>query len=337
MRDGIFHGGRLDSAIAEFGGTRSGWLDLSTGINPDPWPLSPPSAQSWTNLPDETAQAELVEAARDYYRTGSAVSVIAAPGTQALIELLPRLLPGKHATIIATRYGTYGEHFHCCQKAGRLVRFVNSPDAVGDNDDLAILVNPNNPDGHIWSRADMAVLADKLGRNGGYVIIDEAFCDTDPQASMVEILPENMIVLRSFGKFFGLAGLRLGFAICSEDIAGRIEAWIGPWAVSGPALEIGAEALRDRSWIAQARENLAERSYRLSDILKQCGFIISGENSLFVLARHEFAAAIHRDLLRQHILVRAFADKPQYLRFGLPNRESEYLRLQQALSQPVAT
>ncbi|MCU0790163.1 MAG: aminotransferase class I/II-fold pyridoxal phosphate-dependent enzyme, partial [Nitratireductor sp.] len=218
----VFHGGGLDRAMAIHGGTRADWLDLSTGINPRPWPLKPVSADAWQRLPDAAAHAWLVSVARNYYRVPEAFSIVPAPGTQALIEALPRILEGRTASIIAPRAGTYREHAHCAAKAGRAVREVEEPDQVAEDETFAVAVHPNNPDAMFHDKAQTGKLADRLRRNEGRLIIDEAFCDTDPDQSFVPHMARNMIILKSFGKFFGLAGVRLGFAICERQLGNRI-------------------------------------------------------------------------------------------------------------------
>jgi cobalamin biosynthesis protein CobC len=333
VKPAMVHGGRLDAAIASFGGRRADWLDLSTGINPAAWPVPPIPTECWTRLPDCAATIALIGAARSGYGVANGAEIVAAPGTQALIELLPRILPGKSAAIVAPRAGTYGEYAHCCAKAGRRVRVVDSPDRIEPDDSLAILANPNNPDGRIWSQASISGMARRTGSAGGHVIVDEAFCDCYPQASLLASLPENAVVLRSFGKFFGLAGLRLGFAACHPPIARQIERHLGPWAISGPALEIGARALRDGKWIARARSSLQSRSSRLAEILDGRGFELAGLNALFVLVSHPGATGIAEALMQRQVLVREFPDRRQYLRFGVPAGETELRRLQVALEE----
>lgn len=338
-RGGIFHGGSLDEAMARHGGERSGWLDLSTGINPVSWPIPGAvlqlSAQSWTRLPDIAAMGRLLDVAREVYGAGDGFEIVAAPGTQALIEALPRLLPGKSATVIAPAAGTYGEHIHCCAKAGRQTAEAASPADVEAGEMLAIAVRPNNPDGVISARTDMMALHERLAARGGTLIVDEAFCDTVPGESLAgENLP-RAVILRSFGKFFGLAGLRLGFAICPAEIAEGLRAWFGPWAVSGPALEIGARALGDSSWIEQSRERLAADSARLAELMSQAGMTIAGRHGLFVLGRHEQAGVIHDGLCVRHILTRPFERDRELLRFGLPGDDAAFDRLGEALASAL--
>lgn len=332
MSAGIPHGGALDTAIAEFGGERDDWLDLSTGINPEPYPVHDLSRELWAKLPDHSALSVLEDTAREYYRVPEGFSVVAAPGTQSLIEMLPQLLPGNSATIIARQTGVYGEHAYCCEKAARETRLEDTPSEVADAESMAVLVHPNNPDGHVWPADQVEALAVRMLGNG-YLVIDEAFCDTIPEHSFIPNMQGNMIVLRSFGKFFGLAGLRLGFAICYQEIATEIRSRLGPWAVSGPALAIGAKAFADRAWIERTKAELTRKSALLVQALEAAGLEIVGANPLFLLARCDGAAELHERLSQQHILVRSFERRSDLLRFGLPADEHELDRFVAALIQ----
>ncbi|MEM7067296.1 MAG: threonine-phosphate decarboxylase CobD [Pseudomonadota bacterium] len=321
----VFHGGRLDAAIAEFGGSREDWLDLSTGINPVPWPVGEISNLAWQALPDERMERDLIAAARDYYRVPAAMEIVAANGTQALIELLPELTGINDVAIVSP---TYGEHAHCWKKHGRNVVPVGDIDgAIKSGCKAAVVVNPNNPDCRIHSVGELKKLASRTE----ILIVDEAFCDSEPEHSFVSQMPENVIVLKSFGKFFGLAGVRLGFAVCKTEWVGYLKEKIGPWAVSGPALEIGAYALKDSVWIEHTKLNLRKMAASLSELLSSLGFQVDGVNPLFVYASHEKAEAIYEFLASQKILVRPFPENPKYLRLGLPANETGLQRLETAL------
>ncbi|MCB1430455.1 MAG: threonine-phosphate decarboxylase [Nitratireductor sp.] len=328
-----YHGGALDAAIAEFGGERCDWLDLSTGINPHAYPITPASADSLHRLPDQGQLNRLLAVARKAFAVSEGFEIVAAPGTQALIELLPRLLPGREATIIAPHSGTYREHAHCCIKAGRDVEEVLSPDDVEARGQLAILVRPNNPDGSIAARENVLALSQRLESSGGMLIVDEAFCDCTPRASLAGEHVTGLVILKSFGKFFGLAGLRLGFALCPPDLAAQIADRFGPWAISGPGIEAGIAAYGDGAWIAAMRARLADESQAVAAILENAGLEIAGRNGLFVLARHHQSEGIFRELAGRHILVRPFPDRPGLLRFGLPGSDFDRRRLKQALHE----
>lgn len=328
MTKALPHGGRIDAARTRYGGAAADWLDLSTGINPDAYPDIAVPADAWRRLPDEAALAALIETARAYYRVPAGAAIIAAPGTQALLQILPAVLAAKSAAILSP---TYNEHANCWRAAGCETTEIGRLTDLRAMADALAVVNPNNPTGSMHAPNDLAALAGRLAARRGLLIVDEAFCDCTPDASMVPELPENAIVLRSFGKFFGLAGLRLGFAIARPDCAARLATALGPWAVSGPALVIGRRALGDIGWIRSMREALIKRSARLAALLGESGWTITGQTPLFVFARHEAAGALHEALARKHILTRRFEAIPDHLRFGLPPA-SAWPRLAAALT-----
>ncbi len=324
------HGGALDRAIARHGGRRQDWLDLSTGINPVAWPVPPVSAHAWQNLPDSGAVLRLLDAARRYYGVGSVAAIVAAPGTQALIETLPGMLQARTVAIVSP---TYGEHAHAWHKQGCKVAETDDLETATD---VLVVVNPNNPDGRVHAREALIDAASRLEVRNGWLVVDEAFADPSPAESLASEVPRNVVILKSFGKFFGLAGLRLGFAICAREMAERIAARLGPWAVSGPALEIGAAAFADTEWIEATRLRLAQQSTDLAQMLAGFGFEILTSQALFVLARHDEAQRLAEGLAKQHILVRPFAYRRDWLRFGLPADETELARLEWGLREVLA-
>ncbi len=327
----IYHGGDLAAARLRFPDAPSPWLDLSTGVNAWPYPIGTIEETAWTRLPDATALAALQAAAAGAYGVADPSLVAAAPGTQALIQLLPRILPAKRVAIHG--FG-YQEHPAVWRAAGADVRIVERLDALADPGvDVAVVVNPNNPDGRITDPRLLRDLAAILDRRGGALIVDEAFMDAvRPSASLAPMLPKTgAIVLRSFGKVYGLAGLRLGFALTGAEFAAKIRAAFGPWAVSGPAIAIGAKALADHAWLDDAAVRLAKSAARLDLLLIGAGFSIVGGSPLFRLARHADAAGWFERLGRAGILVRPFSERPHWLRFGLPGEEAEWARLQEIL------
>ena len=333
MTGRIEHGGGLDAAMARHGGAQGDWLDLSTGINPRGYPLPPIEASAWQRLPDRGAEDALKSAARSFYRVPDGLGVVVANGTQALIELLPRVLDAGQVAVIAP---TYGEHAHVWRKNGVTVSEVGRGETIPDAVKVLVIVNPNNPDGAVLPAEQLLTLAEEMKVRGGWLIVDEAFCDTSPQASLIPDLPENAIVLRSFGKFFGLAGLRLGFAVCQSKLGDTLEASLGPWSVSGPALTVGASALQDTAWIGETRQWLEAASQQLADLLAGYGIEICGAHPLFVLAGHERAEEIAEGLAQRHILVRSFSGMPDRLRFGLCGSDEALQRLDAALSEVMA-
>ena len=323
------HGGDLAAARRLFPDAPQPFIDLSTGINPYPYPVPPLAANVFTRLPDSAAQVRLREIAARTYGAPSAAHVVCAPGTQILLPLLAALVPPGRAGVLGP---TYSEHARAAALAGHAVmdvRDINALRAV----DLAFVVNPNNPDGRIVTKERLLALSHDLSARGGILAVDEAFMDVGPpEASLAgEVHRGNIIVLRSFGKFFGLAGLRLGFALAAPDLAAKLNAALGPWAVSGPAIAIAERALADDAWIDATRTRLASAADKLDQLLTQTGIEVVGGTSLFRLVRTHHAHEIFRHLGTSGIIVRAFREQPTWLRFGIPS-ESNWDRVRSRLA-----
>ena len=305
------HGGGLDAAVAKFGGAREDWLDLSTGINPSPYPAGPLSRQSMTALPDQGAYHKLIEAARQFWSVPQGAKIVPAPGASALIAALPALIRGQKVDIAQP---TYNEHQAAFEAAGWTLS--------NDHPDLKVAVHPNNPDGRLWQSHELtAPLA----------IIDESFADVCPQHSLIhETARPGRIVLKSFGKFWGLAGVRLGFAIGADPVLDKLAERLGPWPVSGPALDIGTAALNDKMWAENTRIQLTKDAQRLDQILLAAGAERIGGCDLFRLFSVHSAQQWHQKLAQHHILSRIFPYSDHYLRLGLPGADG-WDRLQRAL------
>ncbi len=317
------HGGGLDAAAARFGTPREAWIDLSTGINPEPYPLPRLDASLWHRLPDRDLDRALRSAAALCYAAPDADRVVAAPGSQAVIQWLPRLLAPTRVAVISP---TYNEHGASWAAAGHAVEEIDGR-KVPAGTAVLVVTNPNNPDGRTLTPD--ALLALGCGR---LLVVDEAFCDTEPTLSLAPFVDEgDTVVLRSFGKFFGLAGLRLGFAVASEPWAGRLRRALGPWAVGGPAARIGALALSDRAWIAATRKTLGTAAGRLRALFAAAGLDVVGGTDLFLLVEHREARSLFEHLASAAILVRRFPARPTWLRFGLPGSDTDWRRLEQAL------
>ena len=323
------HGGDLATARRLFPEAPQPFIDLSTGINPHPYPLPLLGANVFAQLPDSAAQLRLSTIAAETYGAPSAAHVVCAPGTQLLLLLVARLVPAGRAVILGP---TYSEHGRAAAHAGHAVLDAgNVEDLQGA--DLAVVVNPNNPDGRILGKEELLALSEKLNVRGGLLLVDEAFMDVGPPEASVagEIDRGNIVVLRSFGKFFGLAGLRLGFALAAPDLATKLNASLGPWAVSNPAITIAEQALADAAWIGATRLRLASAAKKLDQLLADAAIQIIGGTSLFRLARTPHAKAICRHLGANGIIVRHFREHPTWLRFGIPG-EPHWDRLGLALA-----
>jgi cobalamin biosynthetic protein CobC len=325
MRD---HGGDLDRARALYGA--QDWIDLSTGINRVPYPLPDLPACAWTDLPHAAELTALERAARDRYNaTGG---VIAVSGAQAAIQLVPHLAPPARAAVLSP---SYNEHAAALLACGWHVAPAPDLDAMVGAD-LAVVVNPNNPDGRFWSPSDLIALSDKVG----LLVVDESFADPTPDLSLaphLHRLGKRVLVLRSFGKFYGLAGLRLGFVLTgSTDLADRVRALSGPWAVSGPALEIGRAALADGDWHRATTARLMDDSARLAQLGQTCaGWSVVGHTALFCTFDTGNAQAAQVQLARAGLWSRRFPYSAGWLRLGLPVTAQEWTRLERALSNPT--
>ena len=323
------HGGDLAWAEQRYGRPAEGWVDLSTGINPWPYPLQDIPRTAWARLPDAAALQQLITAAARCYGAPGPDTVVAAPGTQALIQLLPSLWPVRTVAIVSP---TYGEHAVAWREGGHeVVACADLPEAA-ERGDIVVVTNPNNPDGRQFGPDLLDRIAHDRHARGGMLIVDEAFADLSPDVSLAPTTSRpGRLVLRSFGKFYGLAGLRLGFAIAHPELAGRIRKALGPWAVSGPALAVGSRALADRDWGDRTRRRLAAASQALSGLLREAGLEIVGGTGLFVLAAHPDAASLQDRLGRAGIYVRRFPNRHDWLRFGLPPDAVAEKRLETAL------
>ncbi|MDC0739246.1 pyridoxal phosphate-dependent class II aminotransferase [Cognatishimia sp. SS12] len=285
--------------MRRWGGARQDWLDLSTGINPVPYPLPDFTPDDWAALPGSAAEAELISAARRFWDVPDTLDILAAPGASSLIAQMPGLFARGSVDIPKP---TYNEH---------AAAFAAQGWQEAEGAALRVLVHPNNPTGHYWSAADLSA---------EFTIIDESFCDVAPERSLIsEARSGRCLVLKSFGKFWGLAGLRLGFAIAAPEIIAKLRDVIGPWAVSGPALRVGALALSDPAWAAETRNRLAQDAARLDALMVQNGAAPRGGCGLFQLYEVDDAAAWQDRLGRAYILSRIFPYSDRYLRLGLPS------------------
>ena len=318
MRD---HGGNLDAAMAHYGG--DDWIDLSTGINRVPWPVPPLPPEAWQALPTASARAALLQAAALAYRTTA--PIVALAGAQAAIQLIPHLRPPGVARVLGP---TYNEHAACLAAAGWQVDTVANPEALAGAD-LAVVVNPNNPDGRTLDPADLLTLSAQTG----LLIVDESFADPVPEMSLAPMAGQpGLLILRSFGKFYGLAGLRLGFALGDPALIAQIDALAGPWPVSGIAMAVGAAALTNRAWATATTARLATETLRADALAARAGWRLEGGTHLFRLYGTPDATAAQSHLARAQIWSRIFPWSPRLIRLGLPGTTAEWQRLEEALA-----
>jgi cobalamin biosynthesis protein CobC len=319
------HGGRLRAAAEYYGISLNNWLDLSTGINPNGWQVPSIPADCWQRLPEHND--DLLTAAQHYYRNEF---ILPVAGSQAAIQALPLLRKPSKVGILCP---AYAEHAYSWQQTGHTILSL-SADAIDDNIadiDVLILINPNNPSGHTFTSTQINIWHQQLKQRAGWLIIDEAFIDTCPELSFSAYpVSDGLIILRSIGKFFGLAGIRCGFVISTPDLLHQLADKLGPWTISHPSRHVAKLALEDHAWQHDAQVLLRRQGYKLHQLLSTNGLTPSGGCDLFQWVVTEQAEEIHKSLAKTGILTRLFS-QPASIRFGLPGKEQDWERLAQAL------
>ena len=319
------HGGRIQQ-VASLYPTITNWLDLSTGINPQGWPVPALPDRVWQRLPEPDDGLEI--SAQNYYHSDSFLTI---PGSQSAIQLLPALRSKSRVGIIAP---TYAEHHYCWQKAGHDVLLLNMSEVEQQLDqlDVLVVVNPNNPTGTLYWPSKLLEWHHQLKRRKGWLIVDEAFIDTTPDFSLLPSCPQpRLIVLRSLGKFFGLAGLRLGFVFAEPWLLKAMQENLGPWPIAAASRYIAREALSDTNWQHHMRHQLLSSGEQLRQLLTQYGLTTHGGCALFQWCQTQQARLWHDSLCEQGILTRLFR-QPDSLRFGLPANEQDWLQLETQLA-----
>ncbi|WP_028103058.1 threonine-phosphate decarboxylase CobD [Pseudoduganella violaceinigra] len=319
------HGGKLREASQRYG--RSDWLDLSTGLNPNGYPAPAPAAEAWHRLPEHDPALEA--AAQCFY---GAPRMLAVAGTQAAIQALPRL---RSASRVAVSSPSYAEHLHHWSQHGHRSCAVPYAElgAAANSVDVLVVCNPNNPTGEIVPRALLLEWAGMLAARGGWLVVDEAFGDTDGANSVADATQApGLIVLRSIGKFFGLAGLRLGFVAAREEVLDPLADMLGPWTVSGPAQQVARSALEDQAWQRNTQEALRAAGKRLQSLLARHGIHSQG-TALFQWWPEQQPESFHDHMARRGIWVRLFREAARGIRLGLPPDEAGWQRLEQALNE----
>ncbi|TCW81894.1 threonine-phosphate decarboxylase [Burkholderia sp. SRS-46] len=327
----IAHGGNLHEAARRHGIPYDAWLDLSTGINPVGYPVPPVPADAWRRLPDDGDG--LAACAAGYYGAPSAAHVLPVAGSQAAIRALPALLPQGDAGVAALAYGEYGPAF--ARHGHRIAPLDIAADTLPATLRHVIVGNPNNPTAERVPVERLLGWHAQVSARGGTLIVDEAFADTGATDSLAACVDRpGLVVLRSVGKFFGLAGIRAGFVLAPPAQIAALRDTLGAWTVGGPARHAVAAAFADRAWQAAARERLAADGARLAALLRGHGFAVH-TTPLFSWTDDPRAAALHAALARRGIWTRHFA-RPSSVRFGLPGNDAEWRRLADALAQCAA-
>lgn len=320
------HGGQIHAAALRYGIPAAEWIDLSTGINPVAFVPPDIPLSAWQRLPQE--QDGLLDAAAGYYGTSD---LLPLAGSQAAIQLLPRLRSRSRVGVI---HPAYAEHAHAWRSAGHDVAELAAHEIATQINhlDVLVLVQPNNPTGALFSHAQLHVWHTSLAARKGWLIVDEAFIESSAQNSFAQKdMPPGLIILRSLGKFFGLAGARVGFILAEDELLSRMQSLLGPWSVASPSRFVAQAALLDRKWQAETSARLQQDGARLAQLLRNANLIPSG-CGLFQWVQTEQAQAIHLHLAQRGILTRIFT-QPHSLRFGLPGSAAEWQRLDTALMQ----
>lgn len=322
------HGGGLNKAAKKYNIPLDNWVDCSTGINPNSWPIPKLPQRVFHRLPE--ADDNLHEVARHYYQ---AVSLLAIPGSQSVIQLLPQL---RSTCRVAVPETGYAEHAHAWEKAGHNVVYLNGEtEAINKNIplfDVLIIINPNNPTGKLFSVDNLLSWHHQLAKKGGWLIVDEAFIDTRPEHSLAQYSQrKGLIILRSLGKFFGLAGIRSGFVLAESELLLTINNALGPWCVSGPSRFITLHALQDKKWQNETAKKLKQQSIRLKKIIendlqkKYANSTLKGAD-LFQTLCCKNAKSLHEALAYHGIFTRLL-DNEKGVRFGLP-KSSQWSHLE---------
>ncbi|NHN89619.1 threonine-phosphate decarboxylase [Acetobacter sp. LMG 1627] len=324
------HGGNLAAIRERFPDAVTPLIDLSTGISPFPYPFQMSDPTLLTRLPEPEAEYNLRRIAAEAYGATDADMLVATPGTQLAIGTLPLVLGLERARILGPAYTGHAEAWSAC---GRIVEPVTDIGALFDAPPrtACVVINPNNPDGRLLDVSLLSNLAKQCAKKGNILIVDEAFGDWN-ETSMIPALPQpGLIVLRSFGKAYGLAGLRLGFVVANREFSEKLRKILGSWAVSGPALACGAQALSDRRWHKETGAKLLQSTERLHTLIKKQRWSIAGGTRLFTLVNVPNAHQVWETLCRTGIVTRAFHERPNQLRFGLPSDENQWKKLEESL------
>ncbi len=312
------HGGHLIDAAKKYSIPLQQWIDLSTGINPNGWPIPEIPAECWQRLPESSDG--LINAAKNYYQCQS---ILPVAGSQAAIQSLPLL---RQKSKVGVLNPAYAEHAYSWKKAGHEIieLSVESIETQLNELDVLILINPNNPTGQRFSKTQLLNWHQQLQQRNGWLIIDEAFIDTKPEHSLSgHKVCEGLIILRSIGKFFGLAGIRCGFVIATQTLLNELNEILGPWTISHPSRYVASAALLDTEWQLQTQTELKTQIVRLTKILDKTGLTATAKTELFIWVKTEQAEKIHHALAKKGVLTRLFVH-PASLRFGLPKNEAEW-------------
>ncbi|MFT8417969.1 MAG: threonine-phosphate decarboxylase CobD [Acetobacter sp.] len=326
------HGGQVQAVMRYFAGAPEPFVDLSTGVSPFAYPLAWPEINTLHSLPEEGEELALQQVAATAYGVPSADMVVSGAGSQSLIALLPRLLAVQKAYVLGPTYSghrlAWEQNGIPCEGVGHVHALHHAAQQRGV---VCVVCNPNNPDGRLLDAQTLAALAEQCARSGSWLVVDEAFGDFCAQSAAPLLPHPGLVVLRSFGKTYGLPGVRLGFLLADPELAARARALLGAWPVGAVALAAGRQALADTQWLQQAGQKASKAHDRLTGMVQKAGLACRGHASLFTLVDVADAYALWEHFCRHGIVTRRFAERPDCLRLGLPANEAAWTRLQRAL------
>ena len=328
MKGDFLHGGVLDRMRAEFPAAPEPWLDLSTGINPVPYKIDPMVLNSLGQLPTSQASISCINAMAQAIGAPP-TTLLLAPGSELLIRMLPRVISPRRVVVLSP---SYGDHAEVWRHAGHQVIAEADPLGAVDAADAVVICNPNNPDGQVFKPEILERAREQLASRGGWLIIDEAYADLSPNISMADNGgKDGLIILRSFGKFYGLAGLRLGAIIAPLAVRKALSQQLGVWPVGTLALTVGANAYADYEWQEITRRRLSQSVESLDAVLFAAGLDVVGGTDLFRYVACEHAHAIWAQLAQDAIYVRRFNHSERHLRIGIPADHCAQTRLRSSL------
>tara|TARA_Y100000590_G_scaffold467150_1_gene644999 strand:- start:3543 stop:4568 length:1026 start_codon:yes stop_codon:yes gene_type:complete len=323
------HGGDI-SSVKKIYKNIDKWIDLSSGINPNAYSALKFNAGVYKSLPSKDKLLELLYAAQKYYMIGKDCHIIPYSGAQGFIDILPLIINNKKSVQVLSP--TYFEHYTTWKKMNYKVELIDKLENIDNFSSIIIIVNPNNPDGKMYEQSKVGRILENIDKQGGLLIIDESFMDSTPECGFRDnIQNRNVIIIRSFGKFFGLPGLRLGFLYGNSRYIREIEKSIGPWPISSSSIEIGIKALQDDKWILKTISELKSNSGKLSDLFSSLNIKIVGRTNYFILIEYDDAILLNNMLARKGIWTRSFSYNSKWLRIGLPRNALEFKYLSNTL------
>ena len=304
--------------------TAADWLDVSTPVNPRPYPVPAVDPACWHEWPSD--DDGLLPAAAGYYGNER---LLAVGGVSAATRALPHLFPPAALACLTPMDDAHSAAWH---RAGHpLRRLPTLARALAAATPKVLIANPNPLTAMTLPRATLLAAAGELDKRGGWLIVDETLADADPANSVAQFAGRNdaprLIVLRSLAPFFGLPGARVGFVLGATDKLDKLSQLLGSYTLATPSRAVARSALLDTVWQARAREQLALSSLRLCAALAPLGE--TQATALFCSV-----ATPHVDGLVEHFAAGSIRPHAAHgvVRFALPRSDAEWRRLSTAIS-----